>query len=170
MSTASVLLLDSNVWSHLVLGLPEKQASVSTALGALLQQYPGTVLATSQICIAECLVGARRLPDPLQRQAAEAELQREFGEPDLAVVEVTPRVLNRAATIRAESLLRVAASGHAPPGTDGGKLKLPDAIIAASCFDFDPPAILVTENDSDFRYVEVGIQKTVAGLVVESVG
>ena len=167
---APVLLLDSNVWSHLVLGLPEKQASVSRALGTLLQKYPGTVLATSQICIAECLVGARRLPDPWQRVAAEAELQREFAKPDLAVVEVTPRVLNRAATIRAESLLRVAALGHAPPGADGGKLKLPDAIIAASCFDFDPPAILVTENDSDFRYVEEGIQKTVAGLVVERVG
>ena len=31
-------------------------------------------------------------------------------------------------------------------------------------------AILVTENDSDFRYLEEGIQKTVAGLVVGRVG
>ena len=50
------------------------------------------------------------------------------------------------------------------------RIKLPDAIIAASCLDFTPPAILVTENDLDFRYEENGIQKIVAGLVVERVG
>lgn len=170
MSVAHVLLLDSNVWIHLVLGQPGKQSQVLASLNALMQKYSGAVLATSQICVAECLVGARRLSDPVQREAAQAELQREFSKPELVLVDVTAQVLDRAATLRAESLRRAAAQGGPPPGVDGGKLKLPDATIAASCLEFDPPAILVTENDKDFRYVEEGQSKTVADLVVEGVG
>lgn len=170
MSVAHVLLLDSNVWSHLVLGLPGKKSQVLASLTALMQKYPGTVLATSQICVAECLVGARRLADPVQRLAAQAELQREFSKPELVLLDVTSQILDRAATLRAESLRRVSAQGGLSPGVDGGKLKLPDATIAASCLEFDPPAILVTENDKDFRYVEEGQLKTVADLAIERVG
>ncbi|MDD5481072.1 type II toxin-antitoxin system VapC family toxin [Rhodoferax sp.] len=170
MSARHALLLDSNVWSHLILGLPDKQARVLAGLGALLQKYPGATLATSQMCIAECMVGARRLPDPLQRQAAQSELEHEFSKPDLVVVQVTSQVLDWAATLRADSLRRVTTLGGPLPGVDGGKLKLPDAAIAASCLDFSPPAVLVTENVADFLYLEDGVQKTVAGLVVEKIG
>lgn len=170
MSATQVLLLDSNVWSHWVLGVPDKQASIRSAVSALLQKYPGAALATSQICVAECLVGARRLLNPLQRQAAEAELQLEFAKPELVVVQVTPQVLDRAAALRAESLRRLPAVVAQALKDNGGKLKLPDAVIAASCLEFDPPAVLVTENDRDFRFTDALGQQSVAGLIVERVG
>ena len=52
--------------------------------------------------------------------------------------------------------------------TDGGKLKLPDAIIAASCLHFSPPAVLFTKNRKDFEVADgQGGRATLAGLVVE---
>jgi predicted nucleic acid-binding protein len=165
-----VLLLDTNVWSHLVLGETAKRLKVQADLDALLRKYPGAARATSRICIAECLVAARRLSDPAERAAAEAALMVEFESPLLMVVEISSGVADSAATLRAEAIRRAVAAGGTPAGSDGGKLKLPDAIIAASCLDFDPPAILVTENTADFTYTVGGIQNTVAGLVVERVG
>ncbi|MDO9400247.1 MAG: PIN domain-containing protein [Polaromonas sp.] len=166
-----VLLLDTNVWSHLILGEENKRQKVQADLDALLLKYPGAARATSRICVAECLVAARRLLDPAERAAAEAAFAAEFDNPQLIIVEVSKEVADVAATQRAEILRRVAAvAGGAPAGPDGGRLKLPDAFIAASCLDFNPPAILVTENEVDFRYVEDGIQKTVAGLIVEKIG
>lgn len=169
-ATNTVLLLDSNVWSHLVLGQAEKQTSVRRAIGVLVQKYPGAVLATSQICVAECLVGARRLVDVAQREAAETALNQQFAQPQLILVEVTAQVLDRAASLRAQGIRRVAArAGHNNAG-NGAKLKLPDAIVAASCLEFSPRAVLVTENHADFVYQEDGVEKTVGGLIVERVG
>jgi len=165
-----VLLLDTNVWSHLILGEENKRVKVQADLDALLLKYPGAARATSRICVAECLVAARRLLDPTERAEAEAAFAAEFANPQLIIVEVSEKVADVAATQRAETLRRVAAAGGTPAGPDGGRLKLPDAVIAASCLDFNSPAILVTENEADFRYVEEGIQKTVAGLIVERVG
>ena len=165
-----VLLLDTNVWSHLILGSELKRLKVQADLNALLVKYPGAARATSRICVAECLVAARRLLDPAERAAAEAAFNAEFESPQLIVVEVTPEVADIAAGLRAESLRRAAAQGGIAAGADGGKLKLPDALIAASCLDFNPSAVLVTENVGDFVYVENGVEKTVAGLNVERVG
>ena len=61
----AVLLLDTNVWSHLILGEASKRQKVQADLDALLQKYPGAARATSRICVAECLVAARRLADPI---------------------------------------------------------------------------------------------------------
>lgn len=167
---SDVLLLDTNVWSHLILGEPDKRKKVQADLDALLQKYPRAARATSRVCVAECLVAARRLVDPAERAAAEAAFANEFESPQLMIVEMTGSVADRAATLRAESLRRAVANGGTPAGEDGGKLKLPDAMIAASCLDFNPPAILVTENVGDFVYLENGVQKTVADIVVEPVG
>ncbi len=165
-----VLLLDTNVWSHLILGDAAKRNKVKIQLTALRLKYPGAAKATCGMCVAECLVAARRLPDAADAARFEALFWAEFNSVDVTVVAVNPQVLDYAAALRADRLKLAARRGSQPAGPDGGRLTLPDAIIAASCFDFDPPAILVTENDSDFRYVEEGIQKTVAGLVVECVG
>jgi predicted nucleic acid-binding protein len=165
-----VLLLDTNVWSHLILSDDAKRTKVQADLDALLQKYPGAARATSGICVAECMVAARRIADPTARAAAEAAFQAEFDNSNLMVVDVSPSLLDKAASLRAEALRRSAAAGGTPAGADGGKLKLPDAVIAASCLDFDPPAILITENVSDFRYLEGGLDCTVADLVVERVG
>ena len=165
-----VLLLDSNVWSHLILGDAAKREKVKAQLAALRVKYPGAIKATSGICVAECLVAVRRLADKASALQFEALLQTEFSSPDLIVVEVTQNVLDTAATLRAMRLLVAGQKGSQSAGTDGGRLLLPDAIIAASCLDFTPPAILVTENAADFRYAEGGVQKTVADLVIESVG
>jgi predicted nucleic acid-binding protein len=165
-----VLLLDTNVWSHLILSDEAKRSKVQADLDALLQKYPGAARATSGICVAECMVAARRIADPAARAAAEAAFQAEFDNPNLIVVDVSPSLLDKASTLRAEALRRSAATGGTAAGADGGKLKLPDAVIAASCLDFDPPAILVTENVSDFRYIEGSQSRTVADLVVELVG
>ena len=161
-----VLLIDSNVWSHLVLGDAAKQAKVRADLNALLTKYPFAIRATSGICVAECMVGARRLTDPALVVVAEAAFNEIFKDSLLIVVDVSKAVLDRAATLRAQALHRAAAAGGPAAGQAGGKLKLPDAVIAASCLDFDPPAVLVTENDADFRYLENGQSLTVAGLVV----
>ena len=165
-----VLLLDSNVWSHLILGDAAKREKMKAQLAVLRVKYPGAVKATSGICVAECLVAVRRLADKASALQFEALLQTEFSSPDLIVVDVTQNVLDTAATLRAMRLLVAGEKGSQSAGPDGGKLLLPDAIIAASCLDFTPPAILVTENAADFRYTENGIQKTVAGLIVERVG
>ena len=165
-----VLLLDSNVWSHLILGDAPKREKMKVQLAALRVKYPGAVKATSAICVAECLVAVRRLADKASALQFEALLQTEFDSPDLIVVEVTQQVLDNAASLRAMRLRVAGQKGSQSAGPDGGKLLLPDAIIAASCLDFTPPAILLTENESDFSYLEGGIQKTIAGLVVERVG
>lgn len=93
-----------------------------------------------------------------------------FDDPQVIVVEVTEAVLDKAAALRADSLRRATAARGAQAGPDGGKLKLPDAVVAASCFDFDPPAVLVTENVSDFREVSAdGDRQWVAGIAVEAI-
>ena len=167
---SQVLLLDTNVWSHLILGEEGKRVQVQADLDSLLLKYPGAARATSRICVAECLVAARRLLDPVERVAAEAAFNAEFENPQLMIIEATKEVADRAAELRAEVLRRAAIPGSVPAGADGGRLKLPDAFIAASCLDFDPPAILVTENTGDFLYSESGIQIAVSGLIVEKIG
>jgi predicted nucleic acid-binding protein len=171
-----VLLFDTNVWSHLLLGAPEKQASVRARLQQLGLRYPDAAQATSRICVAEALVAARRLTDPQAAQQAEAALQAAFGNPNLMVVEITDVVAGRdvqvvdlAASLRGGVLRSAALRGAVAAGPDGGRLKLPDAIVAASCFTFSPPAVLVTENVNDFHIVGAdGTVATVAGLTVEA--
>lgn len=171
-----VLLLDTNVWSHLLLGTPGEKVHVQTRLMQLRALYPGASMATSRICIAEALVAARRLADSQAAQQAEAALQAEFGNPNLIIVEITDKVFggdmqvhDLAATLRGEVLRAAALHGSQPATADGGKLRLPDAIIAASCMAFSPPAVLVTENMADFRLVSPsGGIATVAGLTVEA--
>ena len=167
-----VLLLDTNIWSHLILSEQGKRAKVQAGLSALLIKYPGAARATSEICIAECLVAARRLPNAAQRAQAEAAFLEQFANPNLIRVAVSTEVLDKAANLRAATLRRAAlASMESPASEDGGKLRLPDAVVAASCLDFDPPAVLVTENDLDFRFRDqTGQAQTVADLLVERVG
>ncbi len=167
---SDVLLLDTNVWSHLILSDVGKRQKVQADLDALLRQYPGAARATSRICVAECLVAARRLTDPVERAAAEAAFAAEFANPNLMIVEISASVADKAATLRAEAVRRAVVNGGMPAGENGGKLKLPDAMIAASCLDFDPPAILVTENVGDFVFTENGVQKTIAEIIVERIG
>jgi predicted nucleic acid-binding protein len=171
-----VLLFDTNVWSHLLLGTPEKRLSVQARLRQLGELYPGATQATSRLCIAEALVGARRLLDPEAARQAEGVLRAAFDSPSLIIVEITDlvahgdvQVLDLAAALRSEALRAVARRGGPSAGPDGGKLKLPDAIIAASCMAFSPPAVLVTENAADFRAVSpAGEVSTVAGLTFEA--
>lgn len=164
-----VLLLDSNVWSHLVLSELTMRDKVAAQLAALRLRYPGAALATSALCVAECLVAARRLPNPADVNRFETIFKAQFNQPDLTVVPVNAQVLDRAATLRATRLKLAASRGSQMAGADGGKLLLPDAIIAASCLEFSPPAILVTENVADFCYLEDGILKNVAGITVEPI-
>jgi len=168
--TASPLLIDSNVWSHVVLGSTAMQVKVRAQMALLHGKYPGTRMVTSAMCVAECLIAARRLADPLLAQRAEVAFRIEFDSGDVEIVPVTDQVLDRAATLRANRLKLAASRGSQVAGADGGRLLLPDAAIAASCLEFNPPAILVTENDGDFRYLEDGVQKTVADLVIERIG
>ena len=171
----TVLLWDTNVWSHLLLGPPEKQAQVQARLRELAARYPGAVRATSRICVVEALVAARRLTDPTTAVAAEAVLAAEFNNDNLIVVEITDKlagsdvsVADHAATLRAASLIAASQRGGPAAGPDGGKLRLPDAIIAASCLAFSPPAVLWTENVGDFRQSAAdGSWSPVAGLIVE---
>ncbi len=166
----TTLLIDSNVWSHLVLGDATKQEKIRADLALLLQKYPAATRALSEISVAECLVAARRLAQPGERSQYEAAFAQIFSNNQLVPIPVSTAVLNNAASLRADLLRLSALAGGPPASADGGKLKLIDAIIAASCLEFDAPAVLVTENDKDFRYLEAGITKTVAGLIVERVG
>lgn len=165
-----VLLLDSNVWSHLLLSELTLREKVAAQLAALRLRYPGAALATSALCVAECLVAARRLPNAADASRFETIFSAQFNQPDLMVVPVSDRVLDRAATLRATRLKLAASRGSQMAGADGGKLLLPDAIIAASCLEFTPPAILVTENVADFCYLEEGVSKSVADLTIEMLG
>jgi predicted nucleic acid-binding protein len=162
-----VLLFDTNVWSHLVMANKENSLRVKEQLEQLRSKYPYAIIATSGMCVAECLVGARSLLEAQKRDQAEEQYQSLFTELSLNLVAVNADVLDKAAYLRAESVQRAKTK----PVEKGGKLKLPDAIVAASCLTFDPPAILVTENDKDFRYLnDQGVSCTVADLVVEKIG
>jgi len=168
--TSAALLLDSNVWSHLVLSELPMREKVAAQLAALLLKYPGATIATSAMCVTECLVAARRLADATDASRFEAIFKARFHRPGVVVVPVTHQVLDRAATLRAHRLKLAASRGSQTAAPKGGKLLLPDAVIAASCLEFNPPAILVTENVADFCFVEDGISKSVAGLTIESIG
>ena len=106
-----VLLLDSNVWSYLILGDLPMREKVAAQLAALRLKYPGAVMATSGICVAECLVAVRRLPDVAIANQFEALLQTQFNNPDVMVVPVTAQVLDRAASLRANRLKLAAGRG-----------------------------------------------------------
>lgn len=168
--TSATLLLDANVWSHLVLSELPMREKVAAQLAALRLKYPDAAIATSAICVAECLVAARRLPDAADASRFEAVFKARFNQPGVLVVPVSEQVLDQAAILRANRLKLAASRGSQMAGAKGGKLLLPDAIIAASCLAFNPSAVLVTENDGDFRYLEDGVEKTVADLVLEKVG
>jgi len=165
-----VLLLDSNVWSHLVLSELTLREKVAAQLASLRLSYPGAALATSALCVAECLVAARRLSDAADVNRFETIFKAQFNQPDLMVVPVNDQVLDHAAALRATRLKLAASRGSQMAGADGGKLLLPDAIIAASCLEFIPSAILVTENVADFCYLEDGVSKTIADITVASIG
>ena len=167
-----VLLLDTNVWAHLVISDEPKRRKVQEQLAALVARYPGATRATSAICVAEALVGARREADAARAQAVEERYRKEFAPDKVIIVPVNESVLDTAATLRAEALRSAEArKGAQPVAADGGKLSLPDAIVAASCLWFDPPAVLVTENIGDFKEFSVkGVfVGCVGGLTVESV-
>lgn len=166
-----VLLCDTNVWSHLVLGVPTVRARVQARLAEILVAHPQAVLATSRLCIAEALVAARRLADVSAARSAEDALQAEFRNPNLLVIEVSERVLDRAASLRAQALQRARTDGGPEAGPDGGRLKLPDAVVLASCLEFDPPAQLVTQNLRDFTFQDAAGQRhpVVDGLQIEAI-
>lgn len=166
-----MLLLDSNIFSHLILGSPGKRAAVQAGLARLLTAYPGAVRATSGLCVAECLVAARSLDGAAARAAAESAFAALFNAPDLQVVAISAEVLDKAASLRADTLRRAAAPGQQPAAPHSGRLKMPDAIVAASCLAFEPAAVLVTENDGDFTWVDAGgTLVKVGGLEVVRVG
>lgn len=166
-----VLLLDSNVFSHLVLGSAAKRAAVQAGLASLLQAHPGALWATSGLCVAECLVAARRIADDAVRNTAEQTFTGLFAAPTLQVVAVSAAVLNLAASLRADALRRATSATQSGASANGGRLKLPDAIVAASCLSFNPPAILVTENEADFVWTDAqGSRVLVGGLEVVKVG
>jgi predicted nucleic acid-binding protein len=162
-----VLLFDTNIWSHLVMADKTNSQRVQEQLSQLHSKYPQATIATSRLCVAECLVGARSWPDADKRNQAEEQYQRAFSDASLHLVEVSAQILDHAASLRADSVRRAKVVTTA----NGGKLKLPDAIVAATCLAFDPPAIFVTENDKDFRYSDgQGTFYTVSDLIIESVG
>lgn len=152
-----VLLLDTNVWSHLLLGDLPMREKVAAQLAGLRLKCPDAVMATSGICVAECLVAVRRLPDADSAVRFEALFKAQFSAPGMRIVAVSAKVLDKAATLRAHRLKLAASQGSQSGSPKGGKLLLTDATIAASCLDFNPPAILVTENAADFIYLENGV-------------
>ena len=153
-----------------MLGSPAKRAAVQAVLAALLHTHPGALQATSGLCVAECMVAARRILDDPARDAAERAFTSLFEAPGLQVVAVTAAVLDHAASLRAQALRRAACATQPGASANGGRLRLPDAIIAASCLVFNPPAVLVTENESDFGWTDAqGVRVQVGGLEVVNV-
>ena len=172
----SVLLFDTNIWSDLLLGDEAEQQRVRQRLAALRMTYGDFARATSRICVVEALVAARLALAEADRDVEEKRLWTEFGQPGLVVVELTDKVSgetvdigDRAASLRAEMIRRTRVLAPTSGITaDGGKLKLPDAIVAASCLHFSPPAVLFTKNRKDFELADgQGGRVTLAGLVVE---
>nr|MDP2190232.1 hypothetical protein [Rhodoferax sp.] len=119
-----VLLLDSNVWSHLILGDLPMREKVAAQLAALRLKYPGAVMATSGICVAECLVAVRRLPEASVAQQFETLFQAQFAASGVVIVAVSSQVLDCAASLRANRLKLAASRGSQMAGADGGKLLL----------------------------------------------
>lgn len=111
-----VLLLDSNVWSHLILSEAPKREKLVGQLAELRQKYPRAVIATSGICVAECLVAARRLADGEQALKFEALFKAQFEAPGVVVVPVTEQVLDRASSLHAQRLKLAALQGSQSAG------------------------------------------------------
>ena len=74
------------------------------------------------MCVAECLVAARRLPDTADASRFEAVFKARFNQPGVFVVPVTEQVLDHAATLRANRLKLAASRGSQTAGVKGGKL------------------------------------------------
>ena len=172
----AVLLFDTNIWSDLLLGDEAEQQRVRQRLGVLRTSYGDFARATSRICVLEALVAARLAPAGEDRDRDEKRLWSEFARPGLVVVELTDKVFretvdigDRAASLRAEMIRRTRALVQASGITaNGGRLKLPDAIVAASCSHFSPPAVLFTKNRKDFEVADGrGGRVVLGGLVVE---
>lgn len=160
-----VFLIDTNVWSGLVVGNSDEQRQVQLGLRRLRQTYSGATWATSELCVAECKVYARQQKDNAVASALESRFHELFTTMGTMLVPVSSRVLDRAASLRAERNRRV--KGSQMPSPKGGKFGMPDAIVAASCFEFNPIAVLVTQNVADFHYHAEGQSVTVGDLVVE---
>lgn len=172
----AVLLFDTNIWSDLLLGDQAEQQRVRQRIVALRDTYGDFTLATSRLCVVEALVAARLSQAEEERTHDEQCLWSEFRRPGLVVVELTDKVFgetieigDRAASLRAEMIRRTRVLAPASGITaNGGKLKLPDAIVAASCLHFSPPAVLFTKNRKDFEVADGnGGRVALAGLVVE---
>ena len=133
-----MLLLDTSVWAHLVSSAGPRRSQVQARLRELHDKYPGATRATSAICVAEALAGARRLSDPAVATLTEAAYRREFAMGSVVVVPADESVLDQAASLRSQVLRATEARKRAAAiPVDGGKLLLPDAIVAASCFAFN---------------------------------
>lgn len=126
-----IIFLDANIIIYQVEAVAPFRDKVRIAVTNILAEHPGSRFVVSRLSLLECLVKPVR-----ERNTLVVERYRSFfTASDLAIVEISPQVIDRALLLRAYAGLRT-----------------PDAIQAASALTFPEPAIFVT-GDSGFSKV-----------------
>lgn len=97
----------------------------------LAERYPDHTLAISRLSLLECLVKPLRDDD----RETLAIYERFFTSPDLSIIEIDARIIDKATQLRAQYTLRT-----------------PDAIQAASCLSM-PNSPLFLTNDKRFAVI-----------------
>lgn len=119
----ALILFDTNIFIDMLDGVHEATVELGN--------YDNPAI--SVITYMELLSGA--VPRPQEKPVLEAVLA------DFTVLQVDPQIIEHAISIRGKSLLT-------PP-----KIKLPDAIIAATALSYQMP--LITRNGKDFARVPI---------------
>jgi predicted nucleic acid-binding protein len=118
-----IIFLDANIVIYQVEAVPQFRDSVLTSLTDILAEHPGGSFSVSRLSLLECLVK----PVRERNMPLIARYRSFFSASDLTIVEIDPRVIDRALTLRA-----------------GSGLRTPDSIQAASALTLTGPHLFVT--------------------------
>ncbi|MDR3579444.1 MAG: PIN domain-containing protein [Oryzomonas sp.] len=118
-----IIFLDANIIIYQVEAIPAFREKVRFVVTEIFDAHPGSRFAVSRLSLLECLVKPVR-----ERNIPLIERYRSFfSASDLAIVEITPQVIERALLIRSDTGLRT-----------------PDAIQAASALILSDRTTFVT--------------------------
>jgi predicted nucleic acid-binding protein len=131
-----IVFLDANAVIYLIEAAQPFANSVRDELTTLADEHPQLTLALSRLSWLECRVGPLKQKD----QETLARYDNFFRLPDLVWVELSKEVVEKATLLRSRYGLRT-----------------PDALQAASCLQFDPPAVMLTGDSALQRIDELQV-------------
>ena len=127
-----IAFLDASALIYLLEGEPPWASAVKHELQALADGHPQLAIALSRLSVLECRAGPLRRGD----QSSLERFDGFFARSDLLWQELSPAVVEQAATLRAQHGLRTS-----------------DALQAACCLQLGQDAVMLS-GDGDFERIE----------------